>query len=218
MKSDDPLGEALSKLPVPPASRVARERALHRATIALRQSLGCTDGRGSVALSSAVEARRRFSSKWGFIGALAMVMALAAAAFWRFDTTSQPQAIGAWSMKTDRMVLGQIEALFGSQLNAVVERAGAAPDIRLSEGSDGGAGHAQPLLIEFMRGADLIRVLGYSGRAVCVDLAGRRVCFEPLATGDGNVILAGDNFCWTPQDHDSQLSGYHVTATLLPNS
>jgi len=213
MKSEDPLAAALSGLPVPPATPGARERALHRATIALRQS-------GDVADGSPPYARRRAAGRFGMRWALAGVFVmLAAGAFWRLERPRRTEEIARQSIEIDRTVLGQMKALFGAQLNAVVERAGAAPDIRLSDGAEEGeAGQSQPVLIEFTRGGDLIRVLGYSGRPVCVDLAGRRTCFEPLATGDGGIILSGNGFCWTPQDRGGEVSGYRVATRLLPNS
>jgi hypothetical protein len=218
MKTDDPLAAVLSGLQVPPPSPAARERALHRATIALRQSPAGTDDSAS---EPHHYTRRRFAITWSLAATLAMLFAFAVIAFWHFEKLRQIEALNTQSIDMDRTVLAQIEALFGSQLNAVVEHAGSAPDIRLAEDAmDGGneGGHSQPVVVEFTRGADTIRVLGYSGRAVCVDLAGHRTCFEPLETGDGQVILAGKGFCWTPQNRATQLSGYRVATKLLSRS
>jgi hypothetical protein len=210
MKANDPLDDLIAKLPVPPPGEGARERALHRATIALQQNTGLP----------VTPAAGWFSRPWkgAITGALALMAVVAGIALWRSEKPGSAQKAVAWTMKTDRLMLGQIEALFGPQLNAVVLQAGAAPDIRLSDNPDSAMGHAQPLMIELMRGAEIIRVLGYSGRTVCLQLAGQKVCIEPLATGDGNVILAGDHFCWTPQDRGGQVDGYHLSAKLLPQS
>jgi hypothetical protein len=210
MKGNDPLADALAKLPVPAPSEGAQERALHRATVALRQNQA----------DAAIPAGDLPWLRWKgvLVATLAIAMAVAAIAYWRSGKPMHAQDAVAWSLKTDRLMLRQIEALFGAQLSAVVVRSGAAPDIRLSDNAQSTMGQAQPLVIELMRGAEMIRVLGYSGRTVCLQLAGRKVCFEPLATGDGNVILAGSNFCWTSQDQDGQLNGYHVSAKLLPDS
>ena len=210
MKAKDPLAAALSELSVPTPSPAARERALHRATIALRQSAtGSISEPLSFPCGSAWRGRMVLS--FAFLAALSL-----AVLFSRRDMPDQGETLDTSSRQTEQIVLRQVEAVFGPQLNGVVQRAGAAPDVCLSEDiGQGAAGLAQPVVVEFTRGKDTVRVLGYSGRAVCVELAGRRTCFEPMVTGNGKVILAGEKFCWTPRDRAARLSGYRIATSLL---
>jgi hypothetical protein len=193
---------------------------VHRATIALRQSMTPGTDADSGPLFSSRETRRGYSRKWALAGSLAMLVGLViTTALWRTWQPRQTQADGTPSIAIDQTVLRQIKALFGPQLNAVIEYAGKAPDIRLTEGAEvGPGGQSQPVVIEFRRGGDTVRVLGFSGRTVCMQLAGRQTCFEPLATGDGGVIVTAERFCWTPQDSAAQLCGYQVSARLLSRS
>jgi hypothetical protein len=68
--------------------------------------------------------------------------------------------------------------------------------------------------VEFRRGASTVRVLSYSGRRVCVDLGGRRACFEALLSEQGKVIVAGDDFVWSADDH-ATAGGWKITAAAL---
>ncbi len=211
MKENDPLTAEMSKLRVPPPKPAAREHALHGARMALRQS---------PAFEAAVSSQgkgRSFVLNRGITGLLTALAALiVAVVVWRPERSGQIEALDARSTEIDRTVLGQIEALFGPRLKAVVEGPRAVPDVLLSDDAQGDAGLLQPVLIEFRRAGETVRVLGYSGRAVCIQLSGRQTRFEPLATGDGEVILSGEGFCWTPRDRE--LSGYRVAATLLSKS
>jgi len=226
MKPDDPLDASLSRLPVPPASPTARDRALHRATIALRQSAaGGYDPASAPGLSSH-EHGRLFAGGLRFAAGFAMLAALAAATILcRLEKPRQMREMRAGTApstpvdQVNQVMLGQIEALFGPQLNAVVEYAGKAPEIRLSEDAEAvAAGQSQPIVIEFKRGVETVRVLGFSGRTVSMELGGRQTRFEPLASGDGQVILSGESFCWTPQDRGAELHGYQISARLLSRS
>jgi hypothetical protein len=73
---------------------------------------------------------------------------------------------------------------------------------------------SQPLVVQLRRGAERLRVLSYSGRRVCLDLDGSRVCFDVLATADGGVLLAGTDFLWSPA-HPVRVAGYEIRARSL---
>jgi len=212
MNAGDPLDTILPRLQVPLADPSAQGRALHRATIALRESDGAEYP--SEPAPSLRKNRRDFALRWALPMLSVMLLAISS---WLLERGHYTETVGMGpSAAVDRVLLAQVQALFGSQLNAVVERADNAPDIRLAEDSGTGReGQAQPLVVELRRGAELVRVLGFSGRTVCVQLAGKLTCFEPLASGDGGVIVTAKRFCWTPQDNTAQLSGYQVTARLL---
>lgn len=107
--------------------------------------------------------------------------------------------------------LQELEALFPGQVNAVIERDGQV-DVELAEAHAGGTG--QPIVVEFVQGSRVLRVLSYSGRQVCVDLGGAKACFEPLVTAEGSVILSGEDFLWT-SEHPVTREGYRVEARFL---
>ena len=95
------------------------------------------------------------------------------------------------------------------------------PDIRLSADAVDlvQPGLALPVLIESRRaGTETTRVSSYSGREICITFAGHRTCFEPLVTGRGDVIRAGERFCWRSNQPDSELDGYRITARPLSRS
>jgi hypothetical protein len=147
---------------------------------------------------------------------------LLAVGVWRTEGVRGPAANTTGRVSTasiDEEILAQMKDLFGAQLNGVVEYAGESPDIQLSESAAGEAeGQAQPVVIELRRGGEIVRTLGFSGRSICMKLAGEETCIEPLATGAGDVIVTANHFCWTPQHPGGELRGYRVVASLLTRS
>ena len=211
MNPNDPLARLLQRLPAPPLPPdAARDRALHRATLALAAA---STAHHPPATSTAT----RLLHRWTFAGGLAALLALT---LWR---SAEPrQAVSADSLAEDRIVLGQMERLFGPQLDAVVERGGSAPVICLGPSSETNhppASLAQPVWIRFTRvDGHTTSVLSYSGRTVELSLAGRTARFEPLVTGQDGVILNGDGFCWTSSHPAEAWNGYRIAAQLLPHS
>lgn len=214
MNPDELLRQRLSGLPVPPPDPAARDRALHRATVALR----ATGHPGSAPGS-------RWPSWWtashrtlvGGVSALVLIAALGVA----FTLQRAGRKRSPTTPTAECALLSQMEGLFGAQLDAIVESTNEAPDIRLSADATDFARPrlAQPVLIQFQRvGGETTRVLSYSGRTVCVTLGGRRMCFEPLVTGRDEVILSGGAFCWSSERPAAGWNGYQVTARLLPRS
>lgn len=205
MNPDDFLHRSLSGLAVPEPDPAACDRALHHATIALR-----------AARPARPAADRRWMLAAG-VAAIILLLALGATLGLR-----RPDGERLPGLTAERALLSQMEGLFGSQLDAVVERPDSGADIRLSTAAAADATRpslAQPVLIQFQRASGAAtRVLSYSGRAVCVTLGERRVCFEPLVTGRDEVLLLGDTFCLPPGKLSGRLNGYQVTARLLPRS
>jgi hypothetical protein len=190
--NDDLLKKRLAGLKVPAPDETARERALHRALVALKNA--------PVELP---RTSRPFLWRWAAVaGACAAVAILAV---WQAGRPVGDE-LAAW-----QRTLREVEMLFPGQVNAVIERDGAV-DLELSEGTSGGT--SQPVVVEFVRGASVLRVLSYSGRKVCVDLGEDRACFEPLITAEGRVILSGEDFLWTA-DHPVSRGGYRVEARFL---
>jgi hypothetical protein len=218
MKADDPIGKLLRGLPAPPADPIARERALHRATIALSQPASSGSMiQPDVAGSSNDGFWHSVSGRWAMAASVAALAGLIALPWLTGRSLERATIPDSFSLQTERTLLQQTEALFGAQLSAVIIRGVSAPEIRLTQDDiPSTAGLSQPVLIEFARaGGTTLRVLGYSGRSVCLMLSGRQVCFEPLITGPGEVILNGENFCWMPGKAPQDLDGYRVVARPL---
>jgi len=115
----------------------------------------------------------------------------------------------------DVSVLDQVAKLFSGRLEAVVEQHGsvdvllAQSDLPLSE---------QPIILILSKGREVVKVLSYSGRHICIHLGGQKACVEVLAEGDGNVIVTGKDFVWS-KGNPVQVEGFSLRArTLSPMS
>lgn len=192
--NDDLLKKKLADLRLPEPSEAVRERALHRALVALANSPKADEVPG--------EKVRRVPWRWlltaGTLGLLVL-------AFWPGGKPVIENTL-SW-----QRTLAEVEALFPGQVNAVIERDGEMA-LELADHAAGGTG--QPVVVEFVQGPRTLRVLSYSGRQVCVDLGGTKACFEPLIQADGSVILSGENFLWS-SDHPVFPGGYRVQASFL---
>lgn len=195
--NDKDLKKSLQALPVPVPNESARERAWHRAQLAFTSARSLPNTEKFVPRSFV---------RWALpVGA---ALALLATGLW-FSVRPAPENTFAWNR-----TLQEMEALFSNRLNAIIERDGAF-DVALSDDQAGAPG--QPVMVEFRRGQDTFRVLGFSGRSVCVDLGGTTACFEPLVTGEGAVILSGKDFLWSPE-HPAGPDGFTVHARPLPSA
>lgn len=192
--NDDLLKKRLAELEVPEPDETARERALHRALVALANS----------AKTNKVPAEKRRPALWRWVLAAGALGAFVLAV-WPGGQPAKENSL-AW-----QRTLEQVEALFPGQVNAVIERDGKFA-VELTDHAAGGTG--QPVVVEFVQGPHVLRVLSYSGRRVCVELGGAKACFEPLITADGGVILAGEDFLWS-SEHPAPQAGYRVQARFL---
>ncbi|AHF91132.1 hypothetical protein OPIT5_13865 [Opitutaceae bacterium TAV5] len=174
--------------------------------------------------------RRGFRELFPAAAALVATLVILGVFIWRPAGPSAPGArdgrnAAALPVDDAREMLAQVEKLFPGQLNAVIERNGAVR-IEVSEPSSIPARSSaatvtvapltdsQPLVVQLQRGTERLRVLSYSGRSVCLDLNGSRVCFDVLATADGGVLLAGADFLWSPA-HPVRVAGYEIRARSL---
>ena len=196
--NDESLKRALEKLALPSADDAARAIARHRAV---------------TAFENRDTAPQRNPVPWLRLATLAAAACIALALVFAARSRSGGGAVAAAtsSDRADARLLAEMEALFPGQLDAVVATGN---DIAVELAQEPGATASQRLAITLQRGASTVRVLGYSGRKVCLALDGRRECFEPLLTADGQVILAGDDFVWS-EENPSPLAGYHIRARAL---
>jgi hypothetical protein len=132
---------------------------------------------------------------------------MVAAIFW-WRTQPRPAANPA-------ALLSQVEAAFPGELNAVVERNGHY-EVTLADAPSSPSD--QPLLVEFRRSDAVVRVWSYSGRHVCVDIAGTKTCFEGLLDGSGGVIVEGEDFVCSSH-RPASTHGWMISAhTLQPST
>ncbi len=195
--TDPDLHRLLARLPAPPpAGPAARGRAHHRALIALAQP--------GVAAASPSRRRRPALVASGLAAILAILFFIAV----------QPTRSHHPDVAAQRDLLLEIERSFPSHLQAVIERDGA---IELVLAEQPTPPTDQRLLVEISTPRDRIRILSYSGRTVCVTVAGRPLCFELLLADNDDVIVSSDHFIWTP-DHPATLAGTTLRAERLASS
>ena len=195
------LKKFLGRLEVPAASATAKERARYRASAAFLNA-------GDTASSESADAGSRGGrGRWVFAACASLACLLAVLHFFRGGTSAGDKP----ALASARTTLEQVEMLFPGQVNAVIQRGGDL-DLELSDAPAGG--DSQPVVVEFLRGDDAVRVISYSGRRVRVMLGGSIASFEPLVTSEGEIILSGEDFLWTPERSWAP-SGYRVEARFL---
>ncbi len=192
--NDGELMLKLRELPTPEPGEGVREKALHRAMIALSNPAAPEPATGG-------------AHPW-FRLALRGFACVAAAALAALLFTHTRHADVA---QADAKLLKEMEALFPGQIDSVVTRGGQV-DLNLAQAPDENS--SQPLAVVLRRDSQTIRVLTFSGRKVCLDLGGHKECFETLVTGEGQVILTGDHFLWSAENPKA-VDGFDVQAASL---
>lgn len=187
----DPF-QKLRDVPVPPPSDAAREKALHRATLAFRSR-----PQGGATKSAA--------PWWSIFQAAGFSLAVFVLMIWLLPSGGQGDA------SVQRRLLEEMSSIFPESLNAVIEsQAGTQIDLTAA----GQESRDQPLLIEFFKKGRTVRILSYSGRDVDLSIEGTQVKVEGLLTADGHVIVAGPDFLWAP-DAQTEWEGYQIRARAL---
>lgn len=217
MPDADHLRSRLSALRPPAPSEAARDRALHRATIAL----AAATRHGPAPAVSAP--RRNLSLLVAAAAALALAFALGLGSV-RFARENSPaptplaHSTPSATKAADALrLLAEVQQLFPHRLNAVIDRDGAL-QLDLAP-ADAALAADQPLLVEFTHAGHSVRLLGFSGRSAEVLLDGRPVRLTPLLTGRGSVLLTGDDFAWSPGlPSPAALAGWQIEALPLSNS
>lgn len=197
--TDADLKKYLAALPVPICSEAGRERALHRATVALTAFPRPPD-RPHVA-----------APRWR-LAFLALPVLLLSFGWW---LKPSPAPLSA---NDCRQLLVQLNQLFPGQLNAVIEFDGGVK-LDLSDATTTPAAADQSIVIELRRKEHLVRIIAYSGRPVDIAVAGLSLRIDPLLTTKGGVLLASDRFVWySAQPAADALHGWQITAHPLVES
>lgn len=216
---DADLIKSLSALRPPLASEAARERALHRATLAFAAARHTPP-------DSAPEPVPRHRARLvpaGFLATVAAAVLLLGAGFWMTPPSrivaSGPDS-AADSAAQSRDLLAELNTLFPGQLNAVIDRDGVLQLDLAATSHTSPAVADQAILVELLRDGRILRILAYSGRTVRLELDGVSLRLDPLLTSAGDVLLAGDDFVWSSArpavaiDADS-LAGWQIAARPL---
>jgi len=187
--NDKELKDLLQELRIPEPDEALKEKARHRASLAL----------GSPDLESG---KRPVRFPW-LTPALAVLVLLMASYILLQSVNDRENRSPQFAA-----VLQEMENLFPNRISALVWRGGELT-VELAEPA---ANTGQPVEILLSRQEDQIRVISFSGREVCVDLNGEEVCFEVILSGiDDTAILVGEHYLWTPQN-PAPLSGFKVKA------
>ena len=195
--NDRELRRHLESLAAPAVNETERNRALHRAMIAFAMPSGMRD---------TTEVRPGWRTSDGWVAAFVVMLVMGLVMIRPFQPA--PGVNGG----ADLRMLSQVEGLFPGQLNAVIERDGEM-QLDLARQSSP-ASSEQPVIVQFERGGQRLRVLSYSGRSITLELKGGPVTFEALVTSDGGVVLSGPDFVWSSAQPAS-LAGYRVNAQPL---
>lgn len=211
--TDPELRARLDALRPPASSAPAQNRALHRAILALDAS-----GRDHAATPPPRSAPRPAAPAPRFaLPALLGALAVLTLGFWLLRPAppgDTPPANAPDDRQAALRMLAEVQATFPGRLNAVIERDGTL-QIDLTDNADHPPSD-QAIVVELTRAGQVVRILGYSGRALDVEIGGRPVRFAPLITGGGEVLLEGDSFAWNPGlPVPSPLAGWSIEARPL---
>lgn len=199
--TDPDLQKSLTGLRPPAPSAQARDRALHRATIALA--------------NPAPDAPTPRRHPWSLLP-LATLGSACALLFcgWLLLRAPNAPTTTAQSSTADRDLLTQTGQLFPGQLNAIVINNGT-PQLDLyADATTQPAPADQAILVELTRDHHTLRILSYSGRTIRVQLNGADLHLVPLLTAAGDILLSGDDFVWS-RDTPAQIAGWNVSTHPL---
>lgn len=214
--TDHELPPALAALRPPAPSQPAAARALFRATIALGHAAAT---RHNASSSDEQQPARATSSPFRFLlfsPSLALPALAALLLLPLLLPAPAARSVTASSADSAFELLAQLEQLFPGQLDAVIDREGVL-QLELSAVASSATPPAdQALLLELTRGQRRLRIVAYSGRSLRVRLDHHELRFSALLTGAGQVLLAGDDFAWTPSSATPRaLAGWQITARPL---
>jgi hypothetical protein len=141
------------------------------------------------------EFERTQRQRRGFMGrfsATYMLAAVAACAAIVFGLWTALQRAPMTDIDRQKRVLAEFNAVFGTQLQAVIKDDGKTQIFLADKGSARG----QPVIIHLSGQGHDIDIMSFSGENVSLNIGGRPVSFDALVDGKGGVILAGERIFW----------------------
>lgn len=204
---DSDLSKILSALRPPVASEAARERALHRSTLALDAARATPP-----APENTPERGRRRGLAFAQFATVAAAVTLLGIGLW----LSPPRASAPdVAEENPRRLLAELNRLFPGLLNAVIEQDGALR-LDLAPTASPTATEDQAVVVDLRRAGRHLRILAYSGRATRVEIDGKLLSLEPLITSAGEVLVAGDDFVWSSASPSTgAVAGWQIVARPL---
>ncbi len=200
--NSDPLADRLRRLAVPTPDPVARERALHRAQIALGQS--------PAAASQPIPYNWRKFAAWAGTGGLVIAIAILIG----IGLAAQRQAEETAVLCT---LMRQVQATFQDQIAAVVIEKGI-PHVVLSANTTAPSSDERPVLISVIQSGEKnpTQILTFSGRSIDLEMEGKTTRVQVLQTSSGGLVLAGDHFVWDSRNpRNPGFPGYRIEGRLL---
>lgn len=198
--TDEQLRRALASLCPPPADADKREASLRQALSALSRAGVRNDKRAGW-----------IPMLW--LGAAAACVMAIVAQVWT-KGSAPVQGKQAYVAKPSGMnaLFHEMELLFPDRLDAIVTEGGRV-DLKISE-VPSSTPDDQRVKVSLWHAGRERTVLTFSGRKICMDFDGEMLCFTPLISGDGSVlILTGDQVI-LPSDPEAR-DGYRLSARTL---
>ena len=202
----DELEKTLRKLSLPEVDQAKKARALQKAVYAFKNEpqIAVQEVRSFFSLRESVLAA-------AFCAVLFLLVFEKPKSSQLTNVVEQPQQIA--SVDEGRL-LSEMLRLFPNELKAVVTNGGSP---RLVLGKERSVSSSLPVVIELRKGGKSYKVVSFSGESLDFELGGEIMKFELYVTGDGKVLLVGEDFLWSG-DSRSEVRGYHVQAKSLGES
>lgn len=199
--TDEQLKRELASLCPHPADADKRKAALQHALAAR-----------SRAAVRHEEKRTRWNHLPWMSAAAACIIVMAALAWIRgFAPTEGNQPLVA-KPRGSHTLFQEMELLFPNRLDAIITE-GDRVDLKIAEVASV-TSDDQRVKVNLWHAGRACTVWTFSGRKICMDFDGEQLCFTPLISGDGSVlILTGDQVI-LPSDPDAR-DGYRLRAQTL---
>lgn len=126
------------------------------------------------------------------------------------NSSTNPQ-VANLSNQENQTILAETKSLFNKNLAAVVKQDGMY-DVVLAN-SDNNT-QEEPIIVTLEKGGKKTQIISFNGQNLDLNLAGKQISLELLLSGDGNVIVIGDDFIWS-QASSTGLSDYEIHAEEL---
>lgn len=110
-------------------------------------------------------------------------------------------------------ILEELQAVFPKQLSAFIVSPEKSEIITTDRPS---TFSSQPLLVELRTPKSAVRIVSFSGQTVTAKVDNQEYSLEFLITGDGHVLITGDNFHWHSADPQARASSpFTIQSTIL---
>lgn len=110
-------------------------------------------------------------------------------------------------------ILEELHALFPGQLAAYISTPEKSEIVTAEQSS---TYSSQPVLVELRTASSTLRIVSFSGQTITTKVDDKEYSLEFLITGEGHLIIAGDDFHWHSADSEDQSSSpFTIDSTIL---